>query len=124
MTAWLREQGVTAVDVVGIATDHCVQHFLPAVPSVPPPASAGVACRSRPGRRSRATGPGSGGGQGGRPGRNAGHDSTAIGTPLALRVPSVPRGPSASRSQDPVSRRVEHGRGRPLGTGAGGGDRP
>ncbi|MGX1313701.1 nicotinamidase-related amidase [Streptomyces calvus] len=25
MTAWLREQGVTAVDVVGIATDHCVK---------------------------------------------------------------------------------------------------
>ncbi|MFF9691095.1 isochorismatase family protein [Streptomyces sp. NPDC014623] len=25
MTAWLREHGVTAVDVVGIATDHCVK---------------------------------------------------------------------------------------------------
>jgi nicotinamidase/pyrazinamidase len=25
MTAWLRAQGVTAVDVVGIATDHCVK---------------------------------------------------------------------------------------------------
>ncbi|MEU3145437.1 MULTISPECIES: isochorismatase family protein [unclassified Streptomyces] len=25
MTVWLREQGVTAVDVVGIATDHCVK---------------------------------------------------------------------------------------------------
>jgi nicotinamidase/pyrazinamidase len=25
MTTWLREQGVTAVDVVGIATDHCVK---------------------------------------------------------------------------------------------------
>jgi nicotinamidase/pyrazinamidase len=25
MTAWLRERGVTAVDVVGIATDHCVK---------------------------------------------------------------------------------------------------
>ncbi|MEV5336399.1 isochorismatase family protein [Streptomyces werraensis] len=25
MTAWLREQDVTAVDVVGIATDHCVK---------------------------------------------------------------------------------------------------
>ncbi|WP_093804199.1 isochorismatase family protein [Streptomyces sp. Wb2n-11] len=25
MTAWLRDHGVTAVDVVGIATDHCVK---------------------------------------------------------------------------------------------------
>ncbi|MER7196166.1 isochorismatase family protein [Streptomyces flaveolus] len=25
MTAWLREHGITAVDVVGIATDHCVK---------------------------------------------------------------------------------------------------
>lgn len=25
MTAWLREHGVTVVDVVGIATDHCVK---------------------------------------------------------------------------------------------------